>query len=148
MVIVQFSLFQEKLLALFQSFLLPLAVFPQGRYSCVDLFTLWLTKITKAIIRISKSCVEVSYLANRSWSLKFHSLSDCQTLNNVTLQLVYLSAMLEFIPFFRHKPCNRNLYWYFNLHTVTTNLAHLSDILWCSFHMHKAASPSLNKTTN
>ena len=77
-------------------------------------------------------------------------LIDCWThFTNLRLSLVYQSATFNFIVFFFwHKRCYRNCYWYFYLHTVATNLAHLSEILWCSFRMAEAASPSLHKTNN
>ena len=104
---------------------------------------------TRALIRISKSCVVVSFEVNRRCSLLFHSLIDRWTrFSNLRLLLVYQSVMLEFIHLFPHKRCQRNSYWYFNLQTVTTNLPYLSEILWCSFRVAAAALSSLNKKNN
>ena len=93
-----------------------------------------------------KGCVVVSFEVNRRCSVLFHYLIDCWTyFNNLRLLIVYQSVMLEFIHFFRHKRCHRNSYWYFHLHTVTTNLAYLSEILYCSFHVAAAALSFLNE---
>ena len=96
-----------------------------------------------------RNAVVVSFEVNRRCSVVFHPwLTVEHTSTNLRLPLVNQSATFDFIPFFRHKCCYRNCYWYFYLHTVTTNLAHLSEILCCSLRMAEAASPSLNKTNN
>ena len=126
-----------------------LSAFPFSLTLLTMIRTITKTKSSKSHITISKSCVVVSLEANnRRCSVLCNSLIDCWTrFNNLRLLLAYQSVMLltlEVIHFFRHKRCYRNSYWYFNLQTVTTNLAYLSEILWCPFRVAAAALSSLN----
>ena len=123
-----------------------LSAFPFSLTPLTMIRTITKTKSSKLHITISKSCVVVSLEANnRRCSVLCHSLIDCWThFNNLLVYQPVMLLMLDFIHFFRHKRCYRNSYWYFNLHTVTTNLAYLSEIIWCPFRVAAAALSSLN----
>ena len=92
------------------------------------------------------ACVVVSFEVNRHCSIVCHSLIECWThFNNLRLLLVNQPVMLDSSTFFDTSAPIEILIDLNNLHTVTTNPAYVSEILWCSFLLVAAALSSLNK---